>query len=48
MRVGSGISLHPAGAVDCEFDKEQLILMRRRVVYAPQWPAPAYEWAFSD
>ncbi len=38
----------PLALVDCDFAKEQLVLMLREWYMHPNGQLPAYEWAFSD
>jgi Glycosyl hydrolase family 63 C-terminal domain len=38
----------PLALVDCEFAKEQLVLLLREWYMHPNGQLPAYEWAFSD
>ena len=38
----------PLALVDCEFAKEQLVLMLREWYMHPNGQLPAYEWAFGD
>jgi Mannosylglycerate hydrolase MGH1-like glycoside hydrolase domain/Glycosyl hydrolase family 63 C-terminal domain len=38
----------PLALVDCEFSKQQLVLMTREWYMHPNGQLPAYEWAFGD
>jgi hypothetical protein len=38
----------PLALVDCEFAKQQLVLMTREWYMHPNGQLPAYEWAFGD
>ena len=47
-RLGSGVSLHPAGADRPGVRQEQLVLLTREWYMHPNGQLPAYEWAFGD